>query len=136
MVGYCQLPETGAVGAKLLYPDTKNIQHCGVINIQNGPVHCFGNMPDGDYYFGMTSLPYNFSAVTGACLMIKKKDFCGFDEDFAVAYNDIDLCFSLLEKGLYNLCLNNISLLHYESVSRGDDRKNEEKTFENCTEKE
>ena len=127
MVGYCQLPETGAVGAKLLYPDTKNIQHCGVINIQNGPVHCFGNMPDGDYYFGMTSLPYNFSAVTGACLMIKKKDFCGFDEDFAVAYNDIDLCFSLLEKGLYNLCLNNISLLHYESVSRGDDRKNEEK---------
>lgn len=127
MVGYCQLPETGAVGAKLLYPDTKNIQHCGVINIQNGPVHCFGNMPDGDYYFGRTSLPYNFSAVTGACLMIKKKDFCGFDEDFAVAYNDIDLCFSLLEKGLYNVCLNNISLLHYESVSRGDDRKNEEK---------
>lgn len=45
MVGYCQLPETGAVGVKLLYPDTKNIQHCGVINIQNGPVHCFGNMP-------------------------------------------------------------------------------------------
>lgn len=127
MVGYCQLPETGAVGAKLLYPGTKNIQHCGVINIQNGPVHCFGNMPDGDYYFGRTSLPYNFSAVTGACLMIKKKDFCGFDEDFAVAYNDVDLCFSLLEKGLYNVCLNNISLLHYESVSRGDDRKNEEK---------
>ena len=127
MVGYCQLPETGAVGAKLLYPDTKNIQHCGVINIQNGPVHCFGNMPDGDYYFGRTSLPYNFSAVTGACFMIKKKDFCGFDEDFAVAYNDVDLCFSLLEKGLYNVCLNNISLLHYESVSRGDDRKNEEK---------
>jgi GT2 family glycosyltransferase len=127
IVGYCQLPEIGAVGAKLLYPDTKNIQHCGVINIQNGPVHCFGNMPDGDYYFGRTSLPYNFSAVTGACLMIKKKDFCGFDEDFAVAYNDIDLCFSLLEKGLYNVCLNNISLLHYESVSRGDDRKNEEK---------
>ena len=62
--------------------------------------------------------------------MIKKKDFCGFDEDFAVAYNDVDLCFSLLEKGLYNVCLNNISLLHYESVSRGDDRKNEEKTFE------
>lgn len=127
MVGYCQLPETGAVGVKLLYPDTKNIQHCGVINIQNGPVHCFGNMPEGNYYFGRTSLPYNFSAVTGACLMIKKKDFCGFDEDFAVAYNDVDLCFSLLEKGLYNVCLNNISLLHYESVSRGDDRKNEEK---------
>ena len=39
------------------------------------------------------SSPYNFSAVTGACLMIKKKDFCGFDEDFAVAYNDVDLCF-------------------------------------------
>ena len=75
MVGYCQLPETGAVGAKLLYPDTKNIQHCGVINIQNGPVHCFGNMPDGDYYFGMTSLPYNFSAVTGACLIDKEKGF-------------------------------------------------------------
>lgn len=127
MVGYCQLPETGAVGVKLLYPDTKNIQHCGVINIQNGPVHCFGNMPNGNYYFGRTSSPYNFSAVTGACLMIKKKDFCGFDEDFAVAYNDVDLCFSLLEKGLYNVCLNNISLLHYESVSRGDDRKSDEK---------
>lgn len=57
----------------------------------------------------------------------KEKDFCGFDEDFAVAYNDVDLCFSLLEKGLYNVCLNNISLLHYESVSRGDDRKSDEK---------
>lgn len=127
MVGYCQLPETGAVGVKLLYPQTKKIQHCGVINIQNGPVHCFGNMLDEDYYFGRTTSPYNFSAVTGACLMIKKKDFNGFDEDFAVAYNDIDLCFSLLNRGLYNICLNHISLLHWESVSRGDDRKNNEK---------
>lgn len=127
MVGYCQLPETGAVGVKLLYPESKNIQHCGVINIHNGPVHCFNNMPDGRYYFGRTSMPYNFSAVTGACLMIEKSKFDGFDEDFAVAYNDVDLCFSLLEKGFYNVCLNNVSLLHYESVSRGDDRKNNEK---------
>ena len=58
MVGYCQLPETGAVGAKLLYPDTKNIQHCGVINIQNGPVHCLEICQMVIIILVMTSLPY------------------------------------------------------------------------------
>ncbi|MCI1769503.1 MAG: hypothetical protein LKM40_04990 [Mageeibacillus sp.] len=46
MLGHAQIPHAGAVGAKLLYPDSKKIQHCGVINIGNGPVHAFGGMTD------------------------------------------------------------------------------------------
>lgn len=127
MVGYCQLPEIGAVGIKLLYPENNAIQHCGVINIQNGPVHSFSGCADGDYYFGRTTRDYNVSAVTGACLMVRKSEFSAFDQELAVAYNDVDLCFSLLEKGLFNLCINHISLYHHESVSRGNDGVDEKK---------
>ncbi|MBQ4416348.1 MAG: glycosyltransferase family 2 protein, partial [Butyrivibrio sp.] len=124
------LPQTGAVGAKLLYPraegeDAARIQHCGIVNTRCGPVHKLNRLPDRKGYF----LEYNrgvhrVSAVTGACLMIRRAIFDeagGFDEAFPVSFNDVDLCFTLFEKGYTNLCCNEARLLHFESVSRGDD---------------
>ena len=131
MLGHAQIPHAGAVGAKLLYPDSKKIQHCGVINIGNGPVHAFGGMTDEyTYFFGRNRIDYNWIAVTAACLMVGADKFAkvsGFDEELAVAYNDVDLCFKLYEAGYYNIVRNDVILRHYESVSRGDDRADAEK---------
>lgn len=128
MLSYAEEPQTGAVGCKLLYPDGNKIQHCGVINIKNGPVHGFIGFEDsGDLYYGRNKYAYNYSAVTAACMMIKKDKFKGFCEELPVAYNDVDLCYGLIEEGYYNVVVNTVKLYHYESLSRGDDRKNDEK---------
>lgn len=128
MSGYGMEKNVGAVGVKLYYPDSTIIQHCGVVNIQPGPVHYFVGMSDDiDYYFGRNRYTYNVSAVTAACLLIEKSKFIGFDESFKVSYNDVDLCLSLMEKGYYNVVLNDVKLYHYESFSRGDDRTDNEK---------
>ncbi|MCD8109549.1 MAG: glycosyltransferase family 2 protein [Clostridiales bacterium] len=131
MTGQASLAHSGAVGAKLLYPDRKTIQHAGVINIDNGPVHMFAGCSDDlIYYFGKNRLDYNQIAVTAACLLVKKSKFdeiSGFNEDLAVAYNDIELCFHLLEHGYYNIIRNDAVLLHYESVSRGNDLEDQRK---------
>ena len=131
MVGQAELDHAGAVGAKLLYPGGDKIQHAGVIEIENGPVHAFGGCSDENlYYFGRTKLDYNWLAVTAACLLVKKEKFeqiGGFDETFAVAYNDVDLCFKLVESDYYNVVRNDVILYHHESVSRGDDRMDEVK---------
>jgi len=126
MGGYAQLPHVGAVGAKLLYPGTLTVQHTGVVNFLHGPDHAFKHIGAGDPgYFCRNLLEHNWVAVTGACLMIERKKFDavgGFDEDLAVAYNDVALCFSLVEHGWYQVVCPGIQLLHYESLSRGDDR--------------
>ena len=131
MIGHAELSHIGAVGARLLYPDRKTIQHLGVINIQNGPIHPFAGYDDEPiYYFGRNRIDYNYLAVTAACLLINKRKFDiigGFDENLKVAYNDVDLCFSLVEAGYYNVVRNDVVLIHHESVSRGDDRKVQEK---------
>ena len=131
MLGQAQLDHAGAVGAKLLYPNTHNIQHVGVINIENGPVHAFSGMSDDNiYYFGRNRLNYNVIAVTAACLLVKKakyEEVGGLDENFAVAYNDIDFCMKLCEAGYFNVVRNDIKLLHHESVSRGNDLIDTEK---------
>lgn len=131
MVGHAELDHIGAVGAKLLYPDGNKIQHAGVIEIENGPVHAFGGLTDDvSYYFGRNKLDYNWIAVTAACLMIKKEKFeqvDGLDETFAVAYNDVDFCFKLVEAGYFNVLRNDVILYHHESASRGDDRVDEGK---------
>ncbi|MGN1317922.1 MAG: glycosyltransferase [Lachnospirales bacterium] len=128
MVSYANEKNMGAVGAKLYYPDSDIIQHCGVVNLLSGPVHYFAGFSDSDIlYYGKNRFVHNVSAVTAACMMIKKDRFFGFDEEFAVGYNDCDLCFSLIEKGYRNVVLNDCLLYHYESLSRGDDRCNFEK---------
>ncbi len=125
MLGQAQLSHTGAVGAKLLYPDTELIQHTGVINIANGPSHALCGYSDNDiYYFARNILDFNYLAVTAACLMVSKDKFFetgGFNEELAVAYNDVDFCFKLIESGYYNVVRNDVVLYHYESLSRGYD---------------
>lgn len=131
MLGQAELVHAGAVGAKLLYPESENIQHVGVINIANGPSHAFEGLNDRDiYYFGRNKLDYNYIAVTAACLMLSKKKFDevgGFNEQLNVAYNDVDLCFKLIEAGYYNVVRTDVILYHYESYSRGNDIIDEKK---------
>ncbi len=125
MLGHAELDYVGAVGCKLLYPDNDYIQHVGVINIENGPTHEFAGKPDDIiYYFGRNVLCHNVIGVTAACLLIKKSKYeevGGLDESFAVAYNDVDFCMKLIEKGYYNVVRNDIKNYHHESVSRGND---------------
>lgn len=133
----------GAVGAKLLYPDevmkktgvkkdeARYIQHCGVVNTRVGPIHVFGRLPDDvSYADGYNKKCVPVIAVTGACLMMRKQLFDeigGFSEELAVAFNDVDLCYTLVERGCTNLCMNEVTLMHYESFSRGDDSVHAEK---------
>lgn len=131
MLGQAELPHVGAVGAKLLYPETTLIQHDGVISIESGPVHYFTKQDDtNNYYFNRNRLDFDVSAVTAACLLVKKSRFervNGFDENLAVAYNDIDLCYRLSEQKLYNVIRNDAVLYHHESISRGDDTMDDAK---------
>lgn len=125
MTGQAMVPYTGAVGCKLYYPGTNRLQHAGVLNLPIGPGHClYGSEDHLNYYYGRNILDYNFTAVTGACLMVSMKKFNeigGFDEELPVAYNDVSLCFSLVEAGYYNVLRNDVSLVHHESISRGRD---------------
>lgn len=123
MVGYAQRRNTGAVGAKLLYPD-ETIQHAGVVMGLGGIAgHAFRTLHKSDPgYFGALLVNRNCSVVTAACLMIKKDLFIevgGLEEELTVAFNDVDLCLKLLDKGFNNICLNSIELYHHESKSRG-----------------
>ncbi len=131
-----QQTHTGAVGAKLYYPrkdenETYRIQHVGITNMGIGPAHKLAGMEDkGDMYYGHNRLNYNMLAVTAACLMVKRECFWevgGFDEELAVAYNDVEFCFKLYEKGYFNVQRNDVVLLHHESLSRGQDTSPEKK---------
>ncbi len=123
MVSYSLREKTGAVGVKLYYPD-RTIQHSGVIMGLGGVAgHAFRTCNELDPgYFGMLLTNRNCSVVTAACLMIRKELFeevGGLEEELSVAFNDVDFCLKLLEKGYYNVCLNSVSLYHYESKTRG-----------------
>ena len=103
MVGFCQREDTGAVGAKLYYPDGL-VQHCGVVvGIANfaGHVQNFHTSQDAGY-FGRLKAVQDISAVTAACMLVKKSVFDaigGFDESFVVSLNDVDLCLRIREAG-------------------------------------
>ena len=123
MLGYSRQKHVGCVGIKLLYPD-KLVQHAGVVLGYGGlagHIYVTASYQDNGL-FGRLVMPYNYSAVTAACLMINKEKFLnvkGFDENLKVALNDVDLNIKLLDKGYYNVCLSNIEMMHYESKSRG-----------------
>ena len=123
MVGYARLSHVGCVGIKLLYPD-KLVQHAGVVLGYGGVAgHIYVTASNNDNgLFGRLVMPYDYTAVTAACLMISKKKFDsvnGFDEKLKVALNDVDLNLKMLDKGYYNVCLSNVTMFHYESKSRG-----------------
>ena len=123
MLALAQRPGIGAVGAKLLYPGG-TVQHAGVvlgIGGIAGHVHRYF-AGDSCGSFCRANLVENYSAVTGACLLLKKSLWLaaeGMSPYLAVAYNDVDLCLRLREMGLRNVWTPAAVLLHYESRSRG-----------------
>ncbi|MEG5038794.1 MULTISPECIES: glycosyltransferase [unclassified Microcoleus] len=125
MVGYAQIPGVGAVGARLLYPDGR-IQHAGVIHgLHHGLAgHAFKLMnSDNRGYLSQAMVTRNYSAVTAACTITPRQLFLelgGFDEEnFAVAYNDADYGYRLLERGYRCVYCAEAELLHKEGTSRG-----------------
>lgn len=120
---YCEFADVGAVGPLLVYPD-RTVQHAGVVlGLRGTADHIMRHFPnDSDGYAGSLSSPREVSAVTGACLMIKRNDFLmegGFQEYYDTHYQDVDLCLHLRAKGKRNLYVPHAVLIHYESSSRG-----------------
>ncbi|EGO7586554.1 glycosyltransferase family 2 protein [Enterococcus faecalis] len=135
MVSFAQQERIGCVGAKLLYPNN-TVQHAGVILGLGGVAgHGHYGYPHGDLgYFGRLAINVNYSAVTAACLLMKKADFDavgGFEEAFTVAFNDVDLCLKVQALGRDNVWLHEAELYHFESQTRGyDDKGKKKKRFE------
>lgn len=123
MIEQAQRSSIGAVGVLLLYPDN-TIQHAGVVMGLCGVAdhsHKFQSAQMPGYFCQVASVN-NYSSVTGACLMCKREVFeqvGGFNENLAVAYNDVDLCLKMIEAGFRNIYLPHVVLYHYESKSRG-----------------
>lgn len=124
MVSLALQPGAGAVGARLWYPDNR-LQHGGVIM---GPLTLAGHahkfLPRGHHgYFGRASLIQGLSAVTAACLIIRKEIFDevnGLNEiELKIAFNDIDFCLRVKEAGYQNIWTPNAELYHHESATRG-----------------
>ncbi len=124
--GWALQPEVGGVGALLLYEDER-IQHAGVsIGMGGEAGHRDRNMPVQGHYGHLLRMKavHEVSAVTGACLAVDRRKFLeveGFDEAFAVAFNDVDFCLRLQAKGYQNLLVPQVVLKHLESASRGKD---------------
>ncbi|MBF0489410.1 MAG: glycosyltransferase family 2 protein [Candidatus Omnitrophica bacterium] len=123
MLEYALRPDVGAVGAKLYYPDG-TIQHGGVIIGLGGLAgHSHKNFSkDEGGYYGRLEIVQNLSAVTAACLMMRKSIFIevgGFDETLAVAFNDVDLCLNMRNKGYLIVWTPYAKLYHFESKTRG-----------------
>ena len=137
MLEHVQRKEVGAVGCKLLYPD-KSLQHAGVvlgINYigEHSPIaeHSPKYIPyTNQGYFGKVGIIRNISAVTAACMMMRKEVFeevNGFDENLAVAYNDVDLCLKIREHRYLIVYTPYAELYHHESQSRGYDDTSEKR---------
>ena len=135
MVEHVGRKEVGSVGARLLYPDGR-VQHVGVVMGLGGGVawHAFCFCPpDGSGHFGHARMIRNYTALTGACLMVGRARFeevGKFDESLPVAYSDVDFCVRLHQRGYLNVFTPFAELVHYEGATRGkgaleDDDKRE-----------
>ncbi|UZR28312.1 glycosyltransferase family 2 protein [Methylococcus mesophilus] len=124
MLGLAARPGIGAVGARLWYPNDR-LQHAGVILVGGVAGHAHKFLPRGlPGYCDRAVLLQEFSAVTAACMVIRKASFVdvgGFDPDLAVAFNDVDLCLRLKAAGYRNVWTPAAELYHHESLSRGND---------------
>ena len=123
MLEHIQRKEIGAVGAKLYFPNGR-VQHGGIIigikNLVYEAHKYFHRKHPG--YMGRLKIVHNVSAVTGACLMTRKEVFQevgGFDENLQVAYNDVDLCLKIREKGYLIVWTPFAELYHHEKLTRG-----------------
>jgi len=132
MVSHVCREAIGCVGAKLYYPN-ETVQHAGVILGLGGVAgHAHKYFSRSEHgYFSRLKLVQNFSAVTGACLLVRKAIFeqvGGLDEEhLAVAFNDVDFCLKVREAGFRNLWTPYAELYHHESVSRGADNTNKKR---------
>jgi GT2 family glycosyltransferase len=128
MMCFAQLPQIGAVGAKLFYPNGK-IQHSGVVLGLGGLSGVAGHVhryfpKDAHGYMGRAMVAQEYSAVTGACLLVSKEKYLevgGLTEELAVGFNDVDFCLKLLSAGYKNVFTPHSQLTHFESLSRGAD---------------
>ncbi len=123
MIGFAQREDVGAVGVKMYYPD-RTIQHAGIIvGIGGVAGHVFKNIPKNLHgYFSKDAMIQNLSAVTAACIMTPREiyDEVGYmDEEFKVAFNDVDFCLKIRETGKLIVYTPYVEFLHYESKSRG-----------------
>ncbi len=133
MLMYAQRSDVGAVGAKLYYGD-HTIQHAGIVlglgaHRTAGHTHYKINH-DNLGYMGRLCYAQNVSAVTGACLMVRRslfEEIGGLDESFKIALNDVDFCLRLRENGYVNVFTPFAELYHFESASRGIDIQDEAK---------
>jgi GT2 family glycosyltransferase len=121
---HAEQDDVGAVGPVLLYPD-RTVQHAGVILGPRGTAdHLMRGFPgDADGYAGSLQAAREVTAVTGACLLVRRAHYAacgGLNECFRRHYEDVDFCLRLRSRGLRNICVGNAKMLHHESKSRGD----------------
>ena len=131
MMGYLQRPDAGVVGAKLYFADHL-VQHAGIlVGVRGALAHAnqdFSAKREG--YLARAVRPGNFSAVTGACQMVRHDVFeqvGGYNEEFAVGFNDADFCLRVWEAGYRTIFTPYAELYHYEFTSRGREEANEKK---------
>lgn len=123
MLGNCQREDVGIVGAKLLYENSK-VQHAGVVLGLTGIAgHVNLGLEENELgYMARNIISQNYSAVTGAMMMISKKDYDevgGLDESFPIAYNDVDLCLKIRNKNKVIVMNPFVEAYHFESKTRG-----------------
>ena len=129
MVSHALRPGVGAVGARLWYPN-QTLQHAGMVLVGGVARHVHKHLPRGEAGFnGRAVLMQNFSAVTGACLVVKKALFEQVgglnDQELAVGFNDVDFCLKLGEAGYRHVWTPYAELIHHESATRGQDHSPE-----------
>lgn len=131
MMGYLQREDVGVVGAKLYYADGLT-QHAGIlVGVRGAIAHANQDFPSNrEGYLGRAVRPGNFSAVTGACQMMRRELFeqlGGYDERFAVGFNDADFCLRAWEAGFKTVFSPYAELYHYEFTSRGREEADQKK---------
>jgi GT2 family glycosyltransferase len=129
MLSFAQLPQAGAVGARLWNQGSKGLRHCGFITGLGGVAGlAYEGIPRTDKgYFGRPVLHHRCSAVSSSCLMIKKSTYFavkGMDEGLAVAFNDVDFCLRLGQAGFHCVYTPHAEMTHHESASKVDDLSN------------
>ena len=135
LLAHCSRPGIGAAGPKLLYPDGR-VQSAGIVVGLMGFAGSMMVLEDGEDpgYMGRAGLVQNMSALTAACLMVRRSVYLeegGFAEDLPVALNDVDFCLKLQEAGYRNVLEPTAVLIHHESLSRGqEDTPDKKRRFE------